>query len=1041
MADKPSGLTIARKNTSFDFTWKRPKSYTAQKFGYAFVTSKSAWTKAQKYLDKKQTPKNISFSPYGVTGSQTKVTKSQSYSNTTHVYGVIFRVRGIYTRRVKYKDKKGHTKYKEERKTSAWSYKTMTLKAPNKPKASSSWDDQIPTASTFSWENTVKDNDTKPFSENRFQSVRVEGATYEMRKEEATWEGISVSSATADGSRTYTDTGLDNTKSYTRFFRVLASGLQGQSEWAYAWHTYATPYAPIWKDYTVDYDANTHAISIFGRWTVPQDFQHPVDTHTLQYCTGVPSSNGALPANPTWNDVETQAIPSDTDYEYIEGDETRYAASSHIISQTLEEDECVWLRVKATHDNRDTYSAIVRANLQKLSPPENVSITYLNTDTHIIAVAATNTSQVSNSRLAVVFVPSDNPEKEVTVGIMSHSATSLTGIKCPAWTPGTLGIKVYAFVGDAPQYQTLDGGVRAYTVKPIMTSDFVQVSEAEGTIPIAPVIRSVSKSEDDSEALTVEWEYSWAAATGAEISWSEKKNAWNSTNEPERYTVDNINGARFDIGGLTPGETYYVRVRLISENGDNISYSPYSEMVACYLSEAPAVPFLQISEQTIRTGETGTVSWTYTSMDGTPQACAQLAEKVNGTYGAPFVTLNGTGQSYTLNPAELGWTPGSTHQIGVCVTSESGLMSKFSDAVTVNYAAPLTVAITQSSLVLNQAGFYELKAMPFTVTVTGASNAGHTVITVTRMNDYVQDRPDELEFNGFAGELILKRDYMGQSQQTFTNSDPSMITGAMLDDTAWYTLTATVYDEFGQSASVSRDFLVAWTEQAVVPAGSVEITDGVAYITVPVPDNMPTGSTVDIYRLSVDKPELIYRDARPAADTIIVDPYPSTGPLAGYRLVLKTANGDYTTAAEEFAWLDIETNYESPYQYIDFNGYQLALLYNVELSNQFEKDYNATKYLGGSIVGDWLAGVRRTGSISSVIISENDVEDLRMLRRLATYSGPAHIRTKDGSSYWANIQASDGTGYQEAGKPYSVNLTVEQTDTAELDGLHLSIWV
>ena len=71
---------------------------------------------------------------------------------------------------------------------------------------------------------------------------------------------------------------------------------------------------------------------------------------------------------------------------------------------------------------------------------------------------------------------------------------------------------------------------------------------------------------------------------------------------------------------------------------------------------------------------------------------------------------------------------------------------------------------------------------------------------------------------------------------------------------------------------------------------------------------------------------------------------------------------------------------------------------------------------------------------------EDDVDDRYILRLLADYSGPAHIRTKDGSSFWANVDTSSSIAFTEAGKVEGITLNYTKTDKVDLDGLPESEW-
>lgn len=336
-----------------------------------------------------------------------------------------------------------------------------------------------------------------------------------------------------------------------------------------------------------------------------------------------------------------------------------------------------------------------------------------------------------------------------------------------------------------------------------------------------------------------------------------------------------------------------------------------------------------------------------------------------------------------------------------------------------------------------------LSEMPMTVTVTGAGDNGATIVYIERAEDYRIYRPDENDFNGFEGETIAQYSQIGENQITF-DSKESLI-GA-LDDGAKYRIIAVISDDLGQTASTSKDFVVHWDHQAVIPSATVDIDEDnyIAKITPEKPEGWAEGDVVDIYRLSLDKPELIIENA--AFDVTYVDPYPTLGEHSGYRVVFKTANNDYITKDNQFAWIDVADDYlDTTYNLFDFGNNRVELLYNIDLSNSWSKDFKETKYLGGHIQGDWNPGVSRTGSVSSVSIigfddeGYNDSGTIEAMRRLATYSGICHVRTRDGSSFAADIQVSENLPHDQWDLiSYTLNIT--RVDPEGLEGMTLAEW-
>ena len=333
-----------------------------------------------------------------------------------------------------------------------------------------------------------------------------------------------------------------------------------------------------------------------------------------------------------------------------------------------------------------------------------------------------------------------------------------------------------------------------------------------------------------------------------------------------------------------------------------------------------------------------------------------------------------------------------------------------------------------------------LTEMPLSLTVTGAGEGGVTRVVIERAEDYHMERPDERDYNGFEGETIAIYSQTGEAAITIGNDD---LIGH-LDDGAKYRIIATVQDGIGQSSEVLQEFEVHWSHKALVPAAVVQIDQyyAAAVLKPVAPEGTLETDTCDIYRLSADKPELSYPGA--AFGEKYVDPYPTIGEHGGHRFVFKTANGDYITENDEIAWTDMTEAegdvFRSESNIIDFGTGRVLLQYNSDLSISWKKDFTETKYLGGSIQGDWNPGVSRTGTFATMVIA-NDLETITAMRRLAAYAGICHVRTKDGSNYAADVQVSESRKQSTAHGLAEFSLSITRVDPEGYDGLTYDEWI
>lgn len=1047
MAKKPTGLSMARNGNAFTCTWKRGEDYNkGEQFG-TIITGQKKWT--NKDIGKKVVEKAFS------------VNLSNYYPSTSKtLHTVNFRVRG-----------------KKDKKWSDWSKKTFNVTVPNVPSVTVSPDGSIVNRCVFSWDTSTSATDGHIFVNCEYQSMLVANCnTTDGSK--LSWKNTGkndwrASTVGASGSVTIDEAISVATGTHTRWFRVRSRGPRGASAWKYGRRVYAPPYKMIINKATATKTKNGY--QTYVKWSGTSNTSHPTDTLTIDYTMATPDPGMICPPGASPTTAVTVAQRGSTN------------AVSFPIDTTLGFDQALYARVNSIHNLSTTYGDWTFVSAGELTAP---TLGQIVTDpaTFKATVNATNGSSVSDSFLAILYRTAAEPNDFAVLGIIPHGSTSAT-VQCPDWTGQTIQFGVYAVVGSYEATTRADG-VGSYEITASMSSDIVWQA---GSVPDAPSAITVNAT-DVTGSVKVYWNWSWEDADNAVISWADHEDAWESTDEPDEYTVSNVHASEWIIAGLETGKRWYIRVRLVNGTGDTAIYGPWSSMATIDLSSAPSIPTLTLSSGIIPTGGSVSAYWAYVSNDGTGQAYAEITEATvdgNGVqYGVYALTedtvvdddktyyeLTGgiyvpqtpvgtedpealgwyeivpaviahteTAQHITLYADDLGWNQDETHYLAVKVVSGSGRVSDdWSDPVPVTIAEPLVATITSTSLVPTTETvdgetrtFDALTVMPLDVTVTGAGDGGTTTVVIERAEDYHIDRPDGTDFNGYEGETIFVLSQTGEDQVTINRDD---LIGN-LDDGAPYRIVATVEDGLGQADTVTHDFEVRWAHQAVMPEGTVSISDTIALITPTEPVGYVLGDTVDIYRLSADRPELIVEGG--AFDTTYVDPYPAIGHYGGHRLVYKTIDGDYITQDNDIAWLDFGAEdgdlLDVDYAIINFAGEEIHLRLNQDVSNSWTKDFKETRYLGGSVQGDWNKGYSRTGSVNGLVVTFDDPNTIRQFKMLATWDGICHIRTPEGSSYACDIQVSDDMSYSTAGKAYEVSLNITRVESEDFDGQEYSIW-
>lgn len=1069
--DRPKGLKIKRDGETFTLSWTiADKDYDAgQWFDYMINdTGKDSWHKKSTQIGDKQKNKSI------------KVTKDNFYprknSNGTFkkkLFDVRMRVKG---ERKKYTTGSGSKKKTHNPSVSDWSTETFDIAVPKKPVLTAEMDSELTNKCIFSWTTDVKDDTHAWFTDVLYQTMLVKDNS-QKDGSKLDWKNATEGSKSANDNVPVTeDTNIlyVHNASYTRWFRVKARGPRGDSDWVYANHVYAIPnesYVSLPTSVVMD-----GGVSVDVSWEAFGSVRNPIDKTTVEYAVVQPEANLKCPVGATWSTADISADTSGKD------------RAVFMVDDTIGVDQCLYVRVNTQHDTKITYGEpnFVRAGF--LADPTAIRVVRDNV-THKATITATNASAVVDSRLVITYIQSDG--KEFNVGVIPHGETEIV-VQCPNWDNQTYTQFVAkAFVGTATK-QTRADGVDDYAITARMVSQGF-VADGSG-VPVAPQNIAVNRV-GDTGTVKVKWDWSWGDANGAQIAWADHDDAWESTDEPDVYTISNMHAAQWNIHDLELGRTWYIRVRLMHGdlNGENVTYGPWSaiDQGTIDLTSTPNKPSLQLSKPIIKQGEKLTANWVYTTNDNMPQANAQVAfvtvedEQVQSlddadyvvydedtgtsvgyravrTYVVPYVAHTQTAQHVDIDTSSL--TQGNTYNLAVHVQSQSGRWSEWSDVESFRVANPLVCNVqlsansfrdvTETVTAVNyETGaetqetitYKALYEMPLEVTVTGAGVGGETTVAVERRSTFVQERPNGDTFTGYEGETVLQKTSTEEGLFSFDLNDRI----GMLDDGADYNLVATIQDKFGQQVtSEPIPFTVRWDKQATKPTADIEVDrENLAVKITPHKSAQANVDDVfDIYRLSADKPELIVENGE--FGQTYVDPYPTLGEHGGHMVVLKTQNGDYIydnqTDGRGLAWYitDDDDNdiIELQQSVIDFGGDRVFLDHNVELSSKWEKDFQQTKYMGGSIQGDWTVGVKRSGTINTTMITLTDREDILAMRRLAEYSGICHVRTADGSSYSADVQVSQDTARATYGMLTSFALTVTKVDPQELDGMLLAEW-
>lgn len=1036
----PTGLSVTRSGNTFTMKWKiGDKDYgNGQQLQY--------WINGRLY----QPSIGATATSYAITSTVLKT--------------LTFRVRG------------NRKKYSKKGKNinpgwSAWASKTWTATVPGNPGLE--YENEAVNSGTFKWSFSPDNTGTPIFT-------RVESQSCVVRKNaepsNAEWGG--VTNRAASGSVTITEESEAIAEgNIVRWFRARTVGRAGAVSWdkaAKICHAYGTPNAATLLSASAVTNGSSSRIT--AAWNGSYDRMHPIDALMLQYVIDTPTDAVLTPPSSGWGEA-IEVAPN--------GAKDKVIAN---ISDVVMADEVMWVRVRSDHDGNMAYSNDLVAQVGALTAPGIDA--QPNTTTGSVTINITENSACNVANTAIFFRPENDPSNDRIIAILPRGTDTITLTVDDIIGASTTCFGAYAFVGSYSGLVISE--TKMQSVK-VIDSDIASVAPANVTVAEGPA----------EGTIRIGWEWTWRAATKAELSWADNIYAWESTDEPKSYEVEDRFALSWVIAGLDVGQRWYFRVRLIDGSGDDDIIGPWSEIHTYDLSSVPDRPVLTLSKSVINEGESVTARWAYSSADDVDQGFAEICLVTFDSQGTPtygdIIAHVDAGQSVELS---RDWETGTTYYMAVRTTASSGTQSAWSEAVSLYVAEPVSISIEPAeNLVVycnfvktvstptesgwdiqttrgqryesyrtgimdatqahpieftvvdsgtgavttteiypyaSEAGrFVAMFTMPMTVTVIGAGATGTTALSIVRAEDYHLYRPDDKDYDGYEGETIATTSQTGEDPITITVDD---LVGR-LDDGARYKLIATVIDNYGQTISDEVIFTVNWTHKAEAPG--VEVTmdkyQRIAKITPIAPSNYETGDTCDIYRITADQPELVYKGAE--FGTTYVDPYPAFGDFCGHRLVTVTANGDYASE-NGLAWYDADYNdgdiLEDKKMVIDVNGDQIELPYNIELANSWHKDFQRTEYLGGSVQGDWNPAVTRDLSAKTVLLRDRDLDRQLAMRDLAGFAGVAHIRTPDGSSLTCDIQVRENMDYKS--KRVSYTLAIQAVDPEGVDGMTLAEW-
>lgn len=493
------------------------------------------------------------------------------------------------------------------------------------------------------------------------------------------------------------------------------------------------------------------------------------------------------------------------------------------------------------------------------------------------------------------------------------------------------------------------------------------------------------------------------------LTYSTDQRAWTSTNQPEEFempdsrwmslTSESKTGhactSRITVLGLESDTVYWLRARRYKTT-DSTKNTRFSAKAKCNTSQEELTGLTLTANDIVATGKECAFSWSF------PEDWKQTSwtlKDASTNVGLKNASSSATSTTYTFTSA-------GTKTVYLEIVLDSGRTTQSDPVIITVVDAPTLTFLAEPTPTLT--------TLPQIIRVKSTNNLRADIqVKVLCENGIKATKPDG-EVEQYANDVI----YSAQGKGIL---DCSIADGSKLWNGGRYRIQAVATANGVKSSPLEACFNVSYSSKPTTPSTSnVVITPAGKTATVTV-KNLATGITWDLYRATVDG-----RNARIAQDlasgaTVIDDfaPYSSDGSNK-YIVLVKNAQQQYTFAPYEYTL-------KSGVLRFDWNNNSVELPYNIEISDEVDKQFEQQVYLDGTQRGSWGASVIRSATLSTDTIYIKDATVQKKVRELARYQGAVFVRTPLGQAYCANVDVKD------ISKAYNSNIMAVEFDCTEID--------
>lgn len=552
----------------------------------------------------------------------------------------------------------------------------------------------------------------------------------------------------------------------------------------------------------------------------------------------------------------------------------------------------------------------------------------------------------------------------------------------------------------------------------VMVNDdyyYTQESSQEDAPTSVVEVISTSAGEDNASVYAViDYPNNTATYNACEISYSTDSNAWESTKQPDTYQMkdtlwqdktskskkgSNYSSSSIKISELDEGTKYYVRARRYNttDEDDRTNWSKRVEQSTNQDELTGLV--LTAGNDVVATRKPISFSWEF------PDDLKQTRWYL---YHSPLSKPKGTiGACGTGSITSCSYTPLSADTHAFC------LLAYFEDGRDMASKTITVQAIDAPKLSFSTLPKAPLTSLPQTFTVKADQAQANIQVKVLSLG-IINSKPDGDE-QQYRGDVVYSTE--GTGEVTCTIND-----GSLLWDNGTYQVQAISSSNGVKSDIYTTNFTVNYSSTVTAPtADNVVITpttDKGATVQV---NNLDSGLTWDLYRATKDGRNFLIAKDKASGGTVRDDfaPFCSSSD-SQYIVLVKNAQQQY-----DYAYYDYTA--KASVLRFDWSDNFVELPYNIEISDETDKQFEQQIYLDGTQKGAWGASVIRTSSLSTDTIYITDEEIQRKVRELGRYQGAVFVRTPLGQAYTANVEVKD------ISKTYDSHAMAVSFDCTEID--------